>query len=161
MGSLAIVDSYDLVKLLVTHPKYIARANGFIRCEILVRNEINTNFEGFLHNRVIYSGGSSHLRRIDHRLQIGYTVLAIETDENAHEFYNTRQENERYHDFMTTFSYKFVFIRFNPHPNMESYDTKTNFEHKLRVLMHTITTQIDRIRKGRNTTRLEIYKLFY
>ena len=158
---MAIVDSYDICKLLIIHPKYIARAHGIIRYEILVRTEINTHFEGFLHNRVIYSGGSPHCRSIDHRLQIGHTILAIETDEKAHQYYNKTHENERYYDFMTTFSYKFVFIRFNPHSNRENSDTKTKFEHKLSVLIHTITTQIDRIRKGHNTAKLEIFTLFY
>ena len=156
-----MVDSYDAFKLSAAHPKYIARANGIIRYEILVRNEINTNFEGFLHNRVLCSGGPTHNRFIDHRLQIGHTILAVETDEKVHESYNKRRESERYHDFVSTFSYNFVFIRFNPHSNRENCDTKTKFEHKLSVLMHTIRTQIDRIRKGQITARLEILTLFY
>jgi len=129
------------------------------RVELDVRNAIDTAFKGFTHNKVMYSHDYYHRRRIDHRLLIGHTILAIETDEYAHVGY--KYEHKRYEDFLKTFSYKFVFIRFNPHANKEEEGKKTNFQHKLRNLLRTITTQINRIKNGRNISKLEIVKLFY
>jgi len=129
------------------------------RLELDVRNAIDTAFKGFTHNKVMYSYDYGHRRRIDHRLLIGHTILAIETDENAHVSY--KYEDERYEDFLKTFSYKFVFVRFNPHANKEEEGTETDFQHKLRILLHTITTQINRIKNGLNVSKLEIVKLFY
>jgi len=79
-------------------------------------------------------------KRIDHRLLIGNTILAIETDEFGHQRYCESKENARYDEFLTNTSHKFVFIRFNCDANMESSSVKTNFKHKLRILLHTITT---------------------
>jgi hypothetical protein len=124
-----------------------------------VRDEIDTFFGGFIHNKVLKGGDSSHQKKIDHRLRIGNTILAIETDEHAHVSY--KQENERYQDFMRTFSYKFVFIRFNPNANMEDPDATTDFKHKLHVLMYYIKTLSERIQKGQNVWKLEIVRLFY
>jgi len=129
------------------------------RVEYIVRDAINKAFVGFIHNKVLCSGGSAHAKKIDHRIQIGHTILAIETDENAHKYY--KKEDERYRDFMETFSYKFVFIRFNPHTNREHPYAKTDLQHKIRVLMHTIRTQMKRIRNGHNVYKLEIVRLFY
>jgi len=129
------------------------------RVEYIVRDAINKAFVGFIHNKVLYSGGSAHAKKIDHRIQIGHTILAIETDESAHVSY--KHENERYQDFMRTFSYKFVFIRFNPHANREDPRAKTDFKHKLHVLMDCIRTHIERIEKGQNVWKLEIVRLFY
>jgi len=142
----------DLVNILKIRP--ISKYNA-IRLEYVVRNAIDTAFKGFIHNEVMYG----HQRRIDHRLLIGHTILAIETDENAHVAY--KYEDERYEDFLETFSYKFVFVRFNPHTNKEEEGKKTDIQHKLRILLRTITTQIDRIKNGRNVSKLEIVKLFY
>ena len=62
---------------------------------------------------------------------------------------------------MRNFSYKFVFIRFNPHSNMEYSTEKTDFKRKLSVLMDYIATHIERIEKGQNVWKLEIVRLFY
>jgi len=133
-----------------------------IQPENLVRAAINFSFKGFIHNKVIPTTSMSHMRRIDHRLLIGNTILAVETDENAHRNYNKYDENHlRYHDFVSQLPYKFIFIRFNPHANMESLHAKTDIIHKIQILMYTITTHIDRIQKGRNVDRLEGIKLFY
>jgi len=130
-----------------------------IRIEFIVRDEIDAFFSGFIHNRVLKGGSGFHRKQIDHRLRIGNTILAIETDEHGHVSY--KKENERYQDFMRTFSYKFVFIRFNPHANMEDPRAKTDFKHKLHVLMSYIRTHIERIEKGQNVWKLEIVRLFY
>jgi len=130
-----------------------------VRIESMVRDEINTFFDGFIHNTVMKGGDFFHQKKIDHRLRIGNTILAVETDEHAHVSY--KKENERYQDFMRTFSYKFVFIRFNPHANMEDPRAKTDFKHKLHVLMSYIRTHIERIEKGQNVWKLEIVRLFY
>jgi len=133
-----------------------------IRPEDLVRAAISISFEGFIHNKSIPIMGNFHARKIDHRLLIENTILAVETDENAHQNYNKYDENYvRYNDFVSELPYKFIFIRFNPDANMENFNAKTDIRHKLCVLMHTITAQINRVRQGRNTQKLEILKLFY
>ena len=52
----------------------------------MVRNRINQEFEGFIHDTPLYTGNCdcTHRRRIDHRKMIGNTILAIETDEFGH-----------------------------------------------------------------------------
>ena len=160
-GKLAIVDSFDTSKLLLVHNKFIQRVVGQKSnsrvFETLVREAIDTAFDGFIHNKAMR--GETE-KRIDHRLLIGNTILAIETDEFGHKRYCESQENARYDEFLTNTSHKFVFIRFNCDANMESSSVKTDFKYKLRVLLHTITTQISRIRHGQNLQRLEILKLF-
>jgi len=127
------------------------------RWEIQVRERIDAAFDGFIHNKGIRK--STELR-IDHRLLIDNTILAVETDEFAHRNYDPIKEKARYDEFLATTPYKFVFIRFNPDNNKESLDTKTTFEYKLSFLMRVITTQLDRIRKGHNIERLEISYYF-
>ena len=133
-----------------------------IRHEELVRSVIDANFEGFVHNKVMKgSGGDNECRRkIDHRLQIGNTILAIETDERAHADRNQEDEKRRYNEFTSNFPHKFVFIRFNPHTNMEDKLAETDFKHKLGVLMRSIKSQMLRIRVGSNVKKLEIFTLF-
>jgi len=108
-----------------------------IRFEILVRGAINATFEGFIHNKVMPSSGRDNEcgRQIDHRLQIGNTILAIKTDEYGHAKRDKEDEKRRYNEFTSSFPHKFVFIRFNPHANMEQQHVKTDFKHKLGVLL--------------------------
>ena len=130
---------------------------GYKRAEICVREAIDTAFDGFIHNKTIR--GKTE-KRIDHRLLIDNTIIAIETDEFAHQYYGETKENARYHEFLTKTSHKFIFIRFNCDANRESGNAKTNLKHKIRVLLHTIKTQMSRIRQGQNVQQLEIRKLF-
>jgi len=69
-------------------------------------------------------------------------------------------EKRRYNEFTSTYPHKFVFIRFNPHANMEKKHAKTDFKHKLGVLMRSIKCQMSRIRAGSNVKKLEILTLF-
>jgi len=132
-----------------------------MRSEHIVRDAINHAFDGFIHDTVMDHEQKYHARRIDHRIQIGNTVLAIETDEKAHQSYNDETEKKRYDEFASLFPYKFIFIRFNPDSNKEKSNSKTNLEHKIGHLIQNMKNQMDRIRLGQNVLKIEIIRLFY
>jgi len=125
--------------------------------EIRVRNEINYHFEGFIHDKSLYTGNCdcTHRRRIDHRKLIGNTILAIETDEFAHSGYDPLDEEIRYDDLYMIHSGKWIFIRFNPDGG------NVVLEDKLKVLIREIEKQIRRIENEENEELLEIVKLYY
>ena len=132
------------------------------RCETIVREAIDNVFKGFIHDKAFSTGGCCpHRREIDHRILINGTVLAVETDENAHVSYNKQNEINRYDDLFMAISTKFVFIRFNCDTTREDYGAKTSLDHKIQALLSCIGTQITRIRNNENTELCEIVKLFY
>jgi hypothetical protein len=124
----------------------------------MVRNAINSNFEGFVHDRPLYTGNCdcTHRRRIDHRKLIGNTILAVETDEFGHRGYDQHDEEIRYYDLYMIHSGKWIFIRFNPDDNI----SKVDIEDKLDKLIETIEDCIDRINNDENTELVEIIKLY-
>ena len=126
--------------------------------EIMVRNIINKNFDGFIHNKPLYTGNCdcTHRRRIDHRKSIGNTILAIETDEFGHRGYDKKDEEIRYDDIYMIHSGKWIFIRFNPDTNVSKIDIKD----KLDKLVETINEYIYRIEQEENIELLEIIKLY-
>ena len=127
--------------------------------EIMVRNKINEHFEGFTHDRTLYTGNCdcTHRRRIDHRRLFGNTILAIETDENAHKRYDKYDEEIRYDDVYMIHSGKWVFIRFNPDPDPSGVD----IDDKLDTLIETMHESISRIEREENVELVEIIKLYY
>ena len=126
--------------------------------EIMVRNMINNNFDGFIHDKPLYTGNCecTHRRRIDHRKIIGNTILAIETDEFGHRGYDKKDEEIRYDDVYMIHSGKWIFIRFNPDPNV----SKINIQDKLDKLVETINDCIYRIEEEENIELIEIIKLY-
>jgi hypothetical protein len=133
-------------KVIYTHTK-----------EIRVRNAINDAFEGFIHDKPLYTGqcNCTHRRRIDHRKLIGATLLCIETDEFGHAGYDPKDEELRYDDLYMIHSGKWVFIRFNPDGN------GVDMVDKLARLMQEIQIQIERIENDENNELLEIIKMYY
>jgi hypothetical protein len=130
--------------------------------EIRVRNAINENFDGFLHDKPLYTHhcDCTHRRRIDHRKLIGNTLLCIETDEFGHQGYDTRDEEIRYDDLYMIHSGKFIYIRFNP-DGKNINGKETDLEDKIEILLDEIQTQIERIENEENKELVEIIKLFY
>ena len=125
--------------------------------ELRVRNAINETFEGFIHNKPLFTGecDCTHRRRIDHRRLIGSTLLCVETDEFAHRDYDEKDEEVRYDDLYMVHSGKWVFIRFNP-------DGKcVHIDDKIEQLLDEIETQIQRIKRDENMELVEIIKMFY
>jgi hypothetical protein len=124
----------------------------------MVRNAINENFEGFVHDKPLYTMNCdcSHRRRIDHRKLFGNTILAVETDEFGHRGYDQKDEEIRYDDLFMIHSGKWIFIRFNPDNNI----SKTDIDDKLDKLIETMNECIDRIENNENTELLEIIKLY-
>ena len=125
--------------------------------EIMVRNSINEEFDGFIHDKPLYTHNCdcTRKRRIDHRKLIGNTLLSIETDENAHKYYDKEDEIIRYDDLYMIHSGKFIFIRFNP-------DGKgVDIEDKITKLIEVIYEQIERIENEENEELVEIIKLYY
>jgi len=125
--------------------------------EIRVRNKINEVFEGFIHDKPLYTGecDCTMRRRIDHRKLIAATLLCVETDEFAHRAYDAKDEEIRYDDLFMVHSGKWVFIRFNPDGKGVDMDDKLN------RLVEEIHIQIKRIENEENTELLEVVKLFY
>jgi hypothetical protein len=124
--------------------------------ELAVRKAINENFEGFIHDKKLYSScDCPMLRRIDHRTVIDGTLFAIETDEYAHRGYDRKDEVNRYHDIMMSHGGHTLFIRFNP-------DGKDmSLKKKIEELISEIRTQIGRIKAGDNRELLEVVYKFY
>jgi len=132
------------------------------RRETIVREAIDSVFEGFIHDKAFSTGGCCpHRREIDHRILINGTVLAVETDEKAHVSRDKQDEINRYDDLVVAFGTKFIFIRFNCDTTREERGVKTSLEHKIEGLLSCIRTQITRIRKNENTELCDIVKLFY
>lgn len=133
--------------------------------EIAVRDYINLNFEGFQHDKPLWTGNCdcTHRRRIDHRKLIGNTLLCIETDENQHKNYNDKDEEIRYDDLFMLHGGKFVYIRFNPDKFKDKNCKSVNpmLYTRLPVLKEEIEKQISRIEKEENIELLEIIKLYY
>lgn len=139
-----------------------------IRCktkEIAVRDFINSNFEGFYHDKTLEYGGCdcSNRRRIDHRKLINNTLLCIETDENQHKSYSKKDEEDRYNDLLTTFTSKYIFIRFNPDSYNDKNGKKCNpsISTRLLTLKEEINKQIKRIENEENVDLLEINYLYF
>ena len=139
-----------------------------IRCktkEIAVRDFINSNFEGFQHDKTLEYGGCDCLnrRRIDHRKLINNTLLCIETDENQHKSYSKNDEQDRYNDLLTTFTCKYIFIRFNPDSYSDKNKKKCNpsISTRLLTLKEEINKQIKRIQNEENNDLLEIKYLYF
>ena len=135
------------------------------RKEIIIRDFINSNFDGFQHDIPLTTGhcDCTIRRRIDHRKLIGNTMLAIETDENQHHNYDKMDEQTRYDDLYMAYSGKWIYIRFNP----DKYITK-NREHKnstmttrLEKLKDEINKQIKRIGTEENTELIERIYMYY
>jgi len=133
------------------------------RRETIVREAIDEIFEGFIHDKAYYVGGKCcpHRRRVDHRFSLGNTVLAVETDEDAHISKDKQDEINRYDDLVMAMGHKMVFIRFNPDTNREELGAKTTLDHKIGVLLQCIGAQIEKIRNSTNTNLCEIVWLFH
>ena len=133
--------------------------------EIAVRDFINTNFEGFHHDKPLWTGNCdcTHRRRIDHRKLIGNTLLCIETDENQHKNYDKKDEEIRYDDVFMLHGGKFIYIRFNPDKFKGKSGKYVNpmLYTRLPVLKEEIEKQIKRIENEENSELLEIIKLYY
>lgn len=113
-----------------------------------------------MHDKPLYSGNCdcTHRRRVDHRKLFGNTILAIETDEDAHRTYDPHDEKIRYDDLYMIHSGKWIFIRFNPD---KTSTCDVDLDDRIDVLLDTIQTQIDRIENDENKELLEIHYLFY
>ena len=127
------------------------------RAEDTVKAYINANFAGFIHDHQMPTAHCvcDHRRRIDHRMEIGNTLLCIETDEHHHRNYDKDDEDARYHDMLVAWGGKLVFIRINP-------DGKgPPLEERLERLHAEITRHIGRLERGENSLYLEVWHLYY
>ena len=127
------------------------------RVELRVRAYLNSHFAGFVHDHVMPTAHCvcDHRRRIDHRREVGNTLLCIETDEHHHRNYDKDDESARYHDMLMGWGGKLCFIRFNP-------DGKgPPLEDRLERLHAEITRHIGRLERGENSAFLEVWHLYY
>jgi hypothetical protein len=133
--------------------------------EIDVRDFINLNFEGFQHDKPIWTGNCDYTYRIkfDHRKIIGNTLLCIETDENQHKDYKEIDQEIRYDDLFMLHGGKFIFIRFNPNKFKDKNSKSVNpmLYTRLPMLKEEIEKQIKKIENEENTELIEIIKLYY
>ncbi len=133
--------------------------------EIAVRDFINANFEGFHHNKRLHTGhcDCTIRRSIDHRMLIGNTLIAIETDENQHKRYDEMDEETRYDDLFMAHSGKWIYIRFNPDKYINAQGVSRNpmIASRLEELKKEIEKQINRVEHEENTELVERVYMYY
>ena len=133
--------------------------------EIAVRDFINENFDGWDHDKNMFTGhcNCTIRRRIDHRVLIGNTLLVVETDENQHKSYDKMDEEIRYDDLFMAHSGKWIYIRFNPdkYKSTDGKNKNPEIATRLTKLKKEIETQIKRIKNDKNTGVLEKKYMYY
>jgi hypothetical protein len=133
--------------------------------EIAVRDFINANFEGFQHNKRLQTGhcDCTIRRSIDHRMLIGNTLIAIETDENQHKAYNEMDEETRYDDLFMAHSGKWIYIRFNPDKYINAQGVRKNpmIATRLDALKTEIEKQLERVAQEENVELVERVYMYY
>jgi hypothetical protein len=133
--------------------------------EIAIRDFINANFEGFQHNKRLQTGhcDCTIRRSIDHRMLIGNTLIAIETDENQHKRYDEMDEETRYDDLYMAHSGKWIYIRFNPDKYINAEGVRKNpmIATRLETLKKEIEKQINRVEHEENTELVERVYMYY
>jgi hypothetical protein len=133
--------------------------------EIAVREFINKNFDGFQHDKYLFTGhcDCTVRRRIDHRKLLGNTLLVVETDENQHKSYDEMDEEIRYDDLYMAFSGKWIYIRFNPdkYLNKNSIIKDPTIQNRFEILKLEIEKQIKRIEFEENKDLIEHIYLYY
>lgn len=120
----------------------------------------------------IIAGGCS-LRRPDLKLDLGYQVIMIEVDENAHGRYDTICDNKRTMELSQDVGHRpIIFIRFNPDsykiddvkipscwkPNklgLQSVNNKTDWYKRLNTLKTTIDYWLDEKHQSHKTVHIE------
>ena len=139
-----------------------------IRCkskEIAVRDFINVHFDGWQHDKCLYTGhcDCTIRRRIDHRVLIGNTLLVVETDENQHKGYDQMDEETRYDDLYMAHGGKWIYIRFNPdkYKSKKGNNKNPEISTRLTVLKQEIEKQLERIKKEENTELIERIYMYY
>ena len=133
--------------------------------EIAVKDFINANFDGWCHDKLMYSRHCERTirRRLDHRVLIKDTQLVVETDEHQHKSYDKMDEEIRYDDLFMAYSGKWIFIRFNP----DKYKSKTGknknpaISTRLIALKKEIEKQIKRIHDEENIECIEKIYMYY
>ena len=133
--------------------------------EIAVRDFINANYDGFQHDIPIQYGGCdcSHRRRVDHRKLYNGIMLAIETDEYQHKYYDKIDEENRYNDLFMAYSGKWIFIRFNPdkYINKDGKNKNPLISTRLLALQIQMDKQISRIENNENTDLIEVIYMYF
>jgi hypothetical protein len=133
--------------------------------EIAVRDFINANFNGFQHDKPLYTShcDCSIKRRLDHYQLLNNTMLCVETDENQHKSYDKMDEEMRYDDLYNAFSGKWIYIRFNPdkYKNKKGVSKNPDISKRLFTLKDEIEKQIKRIENEENKDLVERIYLYY
>ena len=132
----------------ITHPR---------TKEMAVRKAIDEIFDGFLHDQKWVQTGCdcTTMRRIDHRLEVGTTTIAVETDEFAHRSYDPVDEIVRYNDIFCQNSAKYIWIRFSPDGG------KSRITDKVRCLIKIITKAIECASAETNKGPMDFIYMFY
>ena len=135
--------------------------------ELAVVVDILQEYPEMHHDKPLYStlgsdGCCTSKRRIDLRMLINGTILAIEIDEFEHKAYIKSDEINRYDDLFMDFSGHYIFIRYNPDPyNINGLKMNPDITSRLAQLKQEISNQITRILNDENTELVEIHHLFY
>jgi len=134
--------------------------------ELQIRDFINENYDGFIHDKSIYLGDGcdcTNKRRIDFRKIIGNTMLAIEVDEFQHKRYNKKDEEARYNDMTMIFAGKWYYIRYNPDTYKDANEIRQDPDMKTRLnkLQDIMDEAIAQIIDGKNEELLQIEYVYY
>ena len=138
-----------------------------IRCktkELAVRDYINMNFQGFICDRQLETGGCDCTirRRPDLRITINGTMLCIEIDENQHKSYSEMDEETRYNDLYMAYSGKWIYIRFNPDKyKKNNKNLNPSISKRLPILKKEIEKQFRRIENEENEELVERIYLYF
>jgi hypothetical protein len=132
--------------------------------ELAVRDYINMNFQGFIYDKQLQTGGCdcTTRRQPDLRILINETLLVIEVDENQHKSYSEMDEEIRYNDLYMAHSGKWIYIRFNPDKfKKNNKNVNPTLSRRLPVLKDEIEKQFRRIQNSENKELVERVYLYF